>query len=159
MRRVPPVLALVLLAIWLLLNNTIALGTTLLGALLSVVLLIAARRLRPLQPRMHRASVALRLILVVLIDIVRSNVAVARIILGGRARRVRSRFIHVPLELHDPHGLAALAMIITCTPGTVWADLAENRILTVHVLDLADERRLVDSIKQRYERPLMAIFQ
>ena len=50
-------------------------------------------------------------------------------------------------------------MIITCTPGTVWADLADNRVLTVHVLDLADERRLVDSIKQRYERPLMAIFQ
>jgi multicomponent K+:H+ antiporter subunit E len=79
--------------------------------------------------------------------------------LGGRAGRVRSRFVQVPLELEDPHGLAALAMIITCTPGTVWADLSDNRILTVHVLDLADERRLVDSIKQRYERPLMAIFQ
>ena len=83
MRRVPPILALVLLAIWLLLNNTVALGTTVLGALLSVVLLTAAQRLRPLQPRMHRASVALRLIFIVLIDIVRSNVAVARIILGG----------------------------------------------------------------------------
>lgn len=161
MRRVPPVLAIVLLAIWLLLNNTVAFRSTVLGALLSVALLMAAVRLRPVQPRMRRASIAIRLIFTVLVDVARSNIAVGRVILSlRRARQVRSNFIEVPLELRDPHGLAALAMIITCTPGTVWANLSvDGRMLTVHVLDLIDETRLVRTIKQRYERPLMAIFQ
>ena len=161
MRRVPPVLAVVLLAIWLLLNNTVAFGSTVLGAFFSVALLLAAARLRPLQPRMRRAFVAMRLVFTVLVDVVRSNIAVGRVILGlGRTRQVCSHFIEVPLELRDPHGLAALAIIITCTPGTVWANLAaDRRILTVHVLDLVDETRLVRTIKQRYERPLIAIFQ
>lgn len=161
MRRVPPILAVVLLAIWLLLNNTVALPSTVLGGVLSIAVLLAASRLRPLQPRMRSAAVAARLIVTVLVDIVRSNIGVGRVILGLTPRRqVRSAFIEVPLDLHDPHGLATLAIIITCTPGTVWAGLAQGRrILTVHVLDLVDEAHSVSMIKQRYERPLMEIFQ
>jgi multicomponent K+:H+ antiporter subunit E len=160
-RRVPPVMAVVLTAIWLLLNNTVALRFAILGALLSIALLAAAARLRPLQPRMRRASVAIRLIFTVLVDIVRSNIGVGRVILGlVHSHQVRSAFIEVPLDLRDPHGLAALAMIITCTPGTIWANLtADRRLLTVHVLDLIDEARWVSTIKQRYERPLMEVFE
>jgi hypothetical protein len=32
-------------------------------------------------------------------------------------------------------------------------------ILLIHVLDLVDEQSWIDSIKQRYERPLLEIFQ
>ena len=73
-RRVPPVMAVVLLALWLLLNNAVDFGSMVLGALLSVALLLAAARLRPLQPRMRRAFVAIRLIFTVLVDVMRSNI-------------------------------------------------------------------------------------
>lgn len=161
MRRVPPVMAVVLLAIWLLLNNAVDLPSVVLGALLSIALLLAAARLRPLRPRMRRASVAIRLIFTVLADVMRSNISVGRVILGlAHSQQVRSAFIEVPLDLSDPHGLAALAMIITCTPGTIWANLtADRRVLTVHVLDLVDEALWVRTIKQRYERPLMEVFE
>ena len=53
-----------------------------------------------------------------------------------------------------------LATIVTSTPGTVWADLSQDgATLTLHVLDLRDERRWIDTIKQRYERLLMEIFE
>lgn len=161
MRRVPPIFVLVLLAMWLLLNNTVSLGHIVLGALISYVLMTVAYPLRPLQPRMRNAHVLITLFAHVFADIVRSNIGVARVVLGLTAgRQVHSGFIDVPLDLSDPHGLAALSMIITCTPGTVWVELsAEKSALTIHVLDLIDENEWIERIKHRYERPLMKVFQ
>jgi multicomponent K+:H+ antiporter subunit E len=98
---------------------------------------------------------------VVLADVVRSNIAVARIILGFTGRReIHSGFVHIPLDLRDPHGLGALAMIVTATPGTVWAGLSPNDdVLTLHVLDLRDEQAWIDLIKGRYEARLLRIFE
>ena len=97
------------------------------------------RAARPVQPRLRRPQIAMRLLARVLLDIVRSNIAVARIVLGlVRDREVRSGFLDIPLDLRDPHGLAVLAAIVTSTPGTVWVDLSrDGSTLTLHVLDLA----------------------
>ncbi len=161
MRRVPPVLALVLLVMWLLLNSTVSLGHVVLGAIIAALLLAAAYRLRPLQPKMRNGSSLVRLFIHVFVDVVRSNIGVARVVLGlTGGREVTSGFIDIPLDLHDPHGLATLAMIITCTPGTVWVEISvEKHTLTIHVLDLVDEAEWIHRIKTRYERPLLEVFQ
>jgi multicomponent K+:H+ antiporter subunit E len=161
MKRVSLATTCVLLIVWLLLNSTAAVEQSVLGVLLGVALIAAAAPLRPLRPRLRRPGTAAKLFFSVLIDIVQSNVAVACIILGlVRKREIRSGFMAIPLELHDPHGLAVLAMIITSTPGTVWQGLsADRRELTIHVLDLVDEEYWVRKIKQRYERPLRDIFE
>ncbi len=161
MKRGAPVLALVLAAMWLVLNDTLAPAQVLLAALVAAALAWWSARLRPLRPRLHRPLLALGLLGRVFVDIVRSNLSVGRIILGlVRDRDIRSGFLEVPLELRDPHGLAVLATIVTSTPGTVWVDLsADRRTLTLHVLDLQDEAAWVRVIKDRYERPLLGIFQ
>lgn len=161
MRRVPPVFAIVLIVMWLLLNTTMSWGHIVLGAILAAGLLAFAYGLRPLQPKMRRGWLVVPLILNVLVDIIHSNLGVARVILGlVRGHQVRSGFMDVPLDIRDPHGLAALSMIITSTPGTVWVALKDDRsVLTIHVLDLIDEEEWVTRIKQRYERPLMEIFE
>ena len=160
-RKLPPVLIVALTAMWLLLNQSTAPGQILLGLALALLLAWASSTLRPLQPRLGRVHAAVGLLLVVLRDIVRSNIGVARIVLGlVRDREVRSGFLEIPLELRDPHGLAALAAIITSTPGTVWVDLApDGSRLTLHILDLKDESIWIDTIKNRYERPLRRIFE
>ena len=109
----------------------------------------------------HRPQKALLLLGLVFVDIVRSNIAVARIVLGLTGKRaIRSGFLEVPLDMRDPYGLAALATIVTSTPGTIWAGLSQDSAtLTLHVLDLRDERASIDTIKQRYERLLMEIFE
>ena len=161
MRRVPPVLTLVLVAMWLLLNNSASLGHILLGFVIAVLLMLAAAQLRPVHPRLRKLWTVVPLIFMVLVDIIRSNVAVAMIVLGlVRGRAVRSGFIDIPLDLRDPHGLAILASIITSTPGTAWAGVTEDgSTLRLHVLDLKDEGEWIRMIKERYERPLMRIFE
>lgn len=160
-KRVPLALTLTLIAMWLLLNQSLALGQIALGVVLAVALVYASATLRPLQPRLRRAYLAVGLLLLVLSDIVRSNIGVARIVLGlVRGRKVRSGFVAIPLDMRDPHGLAVLAAIVTSTPGTVWVNLAaDGSVLTLHVLDLGDENELIDWIKGRYEQRLMRMFE
>lgn len=158
---VSPCLVLVLTAMWLILNQTLAPAHVVLGAALAVALAWSGAALRPLRARVRRLDIALALTLVVLCDIVRSNLAVARLVLGwGCAREIRSGFLQIPLDLRDPHGLAALAIIVTSTPGTVWAGVSPaGDALTLHVLDLKDEADWIRLFKRRYERPLMRIFE
>lgn len=161
MRRVPPVFLAVLAVMWLLLNSTISVGHIVLGLVLSSLLLFAAVRLRPLQPKIRNGFKLVSLIAHVFVDIIRSNIGVARVILGLVGERdIRSGFMNIPLDMRDPHALGALAMIITATPGTVWVELSKDKsTLTIHVLDLVDESEWIHRIKQRYERPLMEVFE
>ena len=56
--------------------------------------------------------------------------------------------------------LAALACIITATPGTAWARYdSRANVVTIHVLDLVDGEGLVRTIKQRYEVKLKEVFE
>ncbi|MFL6574659.1 MAG: Na+/H+ antiporter subunit E [Burkholderiales bacterium] len=154
-------LFLALLALWLVLNESLAPGQVLLGAALALGGVAVYSRLRlPANRARNRPGAALRLLGLVVADIVRSNLAVACIVLGlARAQR-SAGFLALPLELRHPAALAVLACIITATPGTSWVryDSAAN-LVTIHVLDLVDADDWIRSFKQRYERPLMEIFQ
>lgn len=160
-RRLSPVLVVVLVVIWLLTNETLASGQFVAGLALSILLAWFSSALRPLRATFHRLDRAVALLMVVFRDIVRSNIAVAQIVLGLVGdHEVQSGFVQVPLDLQDDHGLAVLAAIVTATPGTVWAGLSDDgATLTLHVLDLKDESEWIRLIKQRYEQPLMSIFQ
>lgn len=155
-----PLLESLLLAMWLVVNESLAVHHWLLGAAFAIGIAALVRALRPKIAHPRRLSVALRLSWHVFCDVVRSNLAVGRIILGTLHQQPEIGFLRIPLEMRDPHGLAMLAVIITATPGTVWAghDPADN-VLTLHVLDLKDEGAWLHTIKQRYERPLMEIFE
>ncbi|MFL6661260.1 MAG: Na+/H+ antiporter subunit E [Rhizobacter sp.] len=155
-----PLLSACLLALWLLLNESFAPGHLVIGTLAALVLPRLTAPLRPAAGRMRRPLTAMRLIGVVCFDVVRSALQVARAVLGARRRPPRSRFVLVPLELREVHGLAALAVITTVVPGTVWSELAPDRgILRLHVFDSGDDASFIAEYKTRYERPLMEIFE
>jgi multicomponent K+:H+ antiporter subunit E len=159
-RAVEPRLAAVLLALWLLLNDSFSPGHALLGLALALGLPLLTASMRPLRGQVRRPLAVMALLRTVLADILRSNLMVAAVILGDTRRRSNAGFMDIPLDLRDPHGLAALACIVTATPGTVWAGLSpDGSTLTLHVLDLQDEQEWIDTIKQHYERPLMEIFE
>ncbi len=153
-----PLMSAGLLVLWLLLNQSISPGHVLLGGAIALVGGWAFARLEPPKTHVRRLDVLCRLAGSVVLDIVRSNIAVARIVLGLQSRWAPG-FVEIPLELRNPYGLAALACIITSTPGTVWVDFDPARgTLTIHVLDLDNEAAWVRTIKDRYERPLLEIF-
>jgi multicomponent K+:H+ antiporter subunit E len=154
-----PLLSLVLALMWPMLNQSWSLGQCLLGLLLAVVVPWFTEALSDGRARLRRPGLALRLACVVLKDIVTSNLAVARLILG-REVAIRPAFVWLPLTITEPHGIVTLAVIVTMTPGTLSADLsADRRHLLIHALNVADEAALIDDIKARYEAPLMEIFE
>lgn len=158
---VPSILAVVLLSVWLLLSGEISIAQVALGSLLSIVFVLAIARLRPVRPNPRRLYLAVPLLAELLVDVVRSNLGVAKIVLGlVRDREIHSGFLDIPLELRDPHALSFLAAIVTATPGTSWAGVTpDGRTLRLHVLDLTDEERWILSFKRRYEQRLMRIFE
>ena len=155
-----PLLTVALLVLWLLLTGSLTPGTIILGSILAIGAARVLLTLTPPRTRLRRPRATFRLALVVLAEIVRSNWAVARIILLPATRQRKSGFVRIPLDMRAPYGLAALACIITATPGTLWVeyDSADNTML-LHVLDLIDEEEWVRIIKGRYEKRLVEIFE
>ncbi len=153
-----PLLSLSVFVVWLLLVATVEPAHLLLAALLAVGLPLVAQRLREGNAGMRRPLLAARLGLRVLWDIVLSNIEVARRILGSESR-IRPGFVWVPLDIRNGHGIAALAGIITMTPGTLSAELsADQRHLLVHCFHLEDAAATIAQIKRDYETPLREIF-
>lgn len=148
-----------LLGLWLLLNDSLSPGNIALGGALALFFGWDSQALRPLRARPRRPLLALKLIWRVAVDVFNSNVEVARIIWVDN-KQISPGFIKIPITMKDPHGLAALSCIVTYTPGTVWAEFAEEEeLLTLHVLDLTDEAYWIHKIQYDYERPLKEIFE
>ena len=154
-----PVLTAVLAVCWPVLNQSWSPGQVLLGLALAVVVPWFTEPLRDQRPAIRKPGAIVRLGLLVLKDIVTSNIDVARLILG-RESDIRPGFVWYPLTLTDPHSIMALAGIITMTPGTLSADITpDHRYLLVHALHVDDKSALIATIHARYEQPLMEIFQ
>ncbi|WP_103257325.1 Na+/H+ antiporter subunit E [Tabrizicola aquatica] len=152
-----PLLSLGLLLLWLVLTR-FSLGHLVLGSVIALGAGLVFARLEPAVPRRRRVWPLLRLAGIVAVDIVRSNLAVAWLILSdGRNRR--SGFVEIPLRLQDPGALALLALILTATPGTAW--LEHDRatgVLLLHVFDLKDPEEWRVLIRDRYEALLLEAF-
>lgn len=156
-----PVVSLLLCALWLLLNQALDPANVLFGALLGIAVPLLTRRLQPLgYPRLRKPLVFLRLIGMAAVEVVRSCLNVCQIILFRDYKTVRAEFVRIPLRLRDPYGLAMLSCLINMTPGTVWVELLpDTHELSLHVFDLHDQQWWIDTIKDRYERPLIEIFE
>jgi multicomponent K+:H+ antiporter subunit E len=155
-----PFLSFGLLVLWLLLNQTATLGQFLIGCIIALIGGWVRTTLQLPRARVRRPSVLLRLLGLVSLDIIRSNIAVGRIILGFGRRQRTSGFVNIPLDIRNPHALALLACIITSTPGTLWVSFDEQKgLLMIHVLDLIDEGEWIRTVKGRYERHLLEIFE
>lgn len=155
-----PLLSLTIWAVWILLVNEISAGHVVLGAALGWAVPRVTSAYWPDRPRIRRPGTVLAYAGIVIKDILISNVQVAALILFRRGDSLRSVFVTVPLDLTSAEAITVLAGTITLTPGTVSADLsADGRALLVHCLEAPDPDGVVATIKERYERPLMEIFE
>ena len=143
---------------WVLMAEDYSLGTLLMALLLALLMPQISARLEREFAQIGNASALIPLAFKLAWDVVVANITVARQVLGPE-RKLRSAFIWVPLELTNIHGISALTSVITLTPGTVSAELSEDRRhLLVHFLDVDDPEAVVAGITQRYEAPLRKVF-
>lgn len=154
-----PLISVMLLLIWLALNNTVHPAHLVLGASLAIGIPMWTSRLKFGNPKPRQMLTVMVLACIVLYDIIRANIEVAMLILGPE-RNIKPMFVWVPLDLTDPHAKAALAGIITMTPGTLSSDFSDDgKYLLVHAFNVSDPAALVAEIKARYEFPLKEIFE
>ncbi|MBQ0744006.1 MAG: Na+/H+ antiporter subunit E [Pseudomonas sp.] len=154
-----PWLSLFLVVVWQLIMNDLSAGTLIMGFFLAWGIPQITHVFWPDPPRLHKPLVLLRFTLRVLGDILMANLDVAKLILGPSSK-LRPAFVEYPVELTHDFAIHLLASTISLTPGTVSSDISDDRkTLLIHGLDVADEQELIETIKQRYERPLMEVFQ
>lgn len=152
-----PLLWVALVAMWVLLSGSLAPGQLLLAVIVATLSCLAVLPLEPPKPKLRRIGSMVRLLAAFASDVIRSNIAVIRLILSGR--EARSAFLSIPLDLREPNGLAILACIITATPGSAWIEYNSSRsTVLVHVLDVVDEAGWIAGLKRDYESRLLEIF-
>ena len=153
-----PAQSLILFLVWLLLNNSVAPGHLLLATFFALVIPWLVAPMQMEQPRVVKHWVAVRYTLTVLYDILVANFEVALRVLGP-TRKLQPAFVAVPLDVEGALPITILASTISLTPGTVSAEVSEDRQwIYIHGLHLEDERALIDQIKSRYETPIKEIF-
>lgn len=143
---------------WLLMSQEVSPASVAMALLLAWLMPLLAARLEREFAQLGRLGGGVRLTGRLLVDIVLANLTVAVQVLGPESK-LQSRFVWIPLDLTNIHGISTLASICTLTPGTVSAELSEDRRwLLLHCLSVDDPDALVAQIKTRYEAPLREIF-
>lgn len=154
-----PVVSCLTVVAWLALTRSASAIQVLGASVLAVALPHAAASLLGEPVIVRRPFVAVRLAVVLVWDIVVANLTVARLVLGPLSR-MRPGFVVVPLASRHRYANVLLANLLSMTPGTVSVEIDERgRRILLHVLDLRDERELVEAIKRRYERPIREMFE
>jgi len=154
-----PILSVVCVGVWLLLVNSVSLGSIVFGAILGFAIPFFARRFWETKPLVRRWGPLVRLFPLFIWDVIVANVAVAFLVLNV-GRTPRAHWIVIPLDITNEYAILTLGSMITMTPGTVTAKLTPDRSkMLVHVLDTDDPAAEVRTIKERYERPLKEIFE
>lgn len=153
-----PMLSVALWLIWLLLNNTLALGHVVLGGLLAVFIPWFSAGFWQEEVKIRRPWLLVKYVFVVIYQILIANIMVARLILTNQSK-LHPGFLYVPLELTSPLAISLLANTISLTPGTVSCDLSDDQqSLLIHALHIEDAEATVAEIKLMFEKPLKEIF-
>lgn len=154
-----PILSLLIAVIWMLLVNAFAWGSLVFAAILAWAVPLMTAPYWPDRAIIRNPWAIIGYVLIVIWDIIRANIAVARIVLFMPKRELRPCWLPVPLDLTSPEAITVLAGTITLTPGTVTCDLAEDgSALLVHCLHAPDPDAVREEIKTRYEARLKRIF-
>ena len=153
-----PWLSVALFVVWQFLADGVSGASVVMGTILAVIIPQITHRFWPDSPKMHKPWVLIRYLTVVIYDIIVASISVAILILNPR--RPRPAFVSYPLTLDHPLGITMLASTISLTPGTVSTDVSDDgSLLLIHALDVDDNEELIRTIHQRYEKPLMEMFQ
>ena len=153
-----PFHSLLLFIVWLLLNNSVSPGHIVLASFFAITIPWLVTGMRDDHPKILKPWLAIRYVLMVMKDIITANVEVALLIIGP-TKKLKPGFVAIPLDVTTDLGITILASTVSLTPGTVSAEVSKDKAwLFVHALHLENEAELIESVKQRYERPIKEIF-
>lgn len=99
-----------------------------------------------------------RLAAVFIVELVKSSVKVALLVLTPRPR-LSPAIIAYPLTVDRDFEITLLANLITLTPGTLSLDVSDDRrTLFIHCIDAPDTDAVISDIRQSFERRILETF-
>jgi multicomponent Na+:H+ antiporter subunit E len=144
-------LNLVLALMWAAMQGEINVINLVSGFVVSAAVIYIFRRMFFRALYFRKVALGVTLALVFLIELIKSNIAVLRVVLSRRPQ-IRSGVIAVPTELSNDLALTILANMITLTPGTLTLDIShDRRYLFVHTLNLNDPEDVKREIRRAFE--------
>lgn len=153
-----PYLSLLLFVVWQFLSDGVSGASVVMGLILAWLIPQLCRGFWPDPPVFTRPWKLPAYLVLVLYDIVVASISVARLILSGR--QPRPMLVPYPLELTHPLAISMLASTISLTPGTVSADVSDDRtLLLIHALDAESNEEVINGIRSRYEARLKEMFE
>ena len=149
--------------VWTGLNAEVGWATFGVGALIGIVIWRieggrAATRCGPVRA-LRLLGIGLRTLGVFLWELVVANLEQLRVVLAPRID-VSPGWIRFESELETQAMRAVFGAMVSLTPGSLTYEEssdAERCVISLHVLDLRDEARLVARIRSRFEAPLRAM--
>lgn len=110
------------------------------------------------RPSILRRGLSLLILLLIFPkELLLSSIAVARAAFA-RDPKVAPAIIAVPIALKTDLGIAALANLVSLTPGTTSLHVNDERsTLYVHCLDAPSAERIVEDIKNTFEKRIQEI--
>ena len=151
------VINLILAIFWLFLSDSYTMNSFVLGYLFALLLVYLMRKILPGRFYIITLYKIIKLIFVLLIELIKANIDVLRIILQPRIKNESAFFVY-ETDLQHKWQVALLSNLITLTPGTVVIGVNDDmKRLYIHCLNFSTKEEEVASIKGSLEKAVREV--
>ncbi|QOS78646.1 Na+/H+ antiporter subunit E [Paenibacillus sp. JNUCC31] len=151
------VLNLIIAFVWMFLNNAWNGVGFITGYLLGLLLIGGMRRFFPERFYIVRVWAIIKLIALLLKELVRASIEVIRQIVKPKLD-IRPGIFSYQTQLSSDWEVTLLCLMISLTPGSLPLEVSGNqRKLYIHALDIKDEQKMSDDIKNTFEKAIMEV--
>ncbi|SDK05670.1 multisubunit sodium/proton antiporter, MrpE subunit [Paenibacillus sp. OK060] len=151
------VLNLIIAFVWMFLNNEWNGVGFLTGYLLGLLLIGSMRRFFPQRFYIVRVWAIIKLNALLFKELVRASIEVIRQIVKPKLD-IRPGIFTYQTQLSSDWEVTLLCLLISLTPGSLPLEISGNqRKLFIHALDIKDEQKMSDDIKNTFEKAIMEV--
>ncbi|EIO0104938.1 Na+/H+ antiporter subunit E [Staphylococcus pseudintermedius] len=151
------VINLFLAIFWLFVSDSYTMNAFVLGYLFALLLVFLMRKLLPGRFYVITLYKVIKLVFVFLLELIKANIDVLRIILQPRIKNESTFFVY-ETDLEHPWQVALLSNLITLTPGTVVIGVNDDmKRLYIHCLNFSTKEEEVAGIKGSLEKAVREV--
>ncbi|EMV3065269.1 Na+/H+ antiporter subunit E [Staphylococcus pseudintermedius] len=151
------VINLFLAIFWLFVSDSYTMNAFVLGYLFALLLVFLMRKLLPGRFYVITLYKVIKLVFVFLLELIKANIDVLRIILQPRIKDESAFFVY-ETDLEHPWQVALLSNLITLTPGTVVIGVNDDmKRLYIHCLNFSTKEEEVAGIKGSLEKAVREV--
>ncbi|MCY1568628.1 Na+/H+ antiporter subunit E [Staphylococcus pettenkoferi] len=146
------VINLLLSLFWLLVTGSYTVNNFLLGLILGLLLVYLLRGVLPGRFYIITLYKVIKLIFVFLIELIKANIDVIRIVLQPSLKNEPAFFTY-DTDLKTDWQVVLLSNLITLTPGTIVVGLSDDRTkIYIHAIDFGEKEEEIEGIKSSLEK-------